>query len=424
MGEISYRKRGKKWEYRFEGAPINGKRNQISKGGFPTKAECIEAAEEAKRRYNMGGQKLISKEISVADYLDSWYDTYCTMNFKYNTLDSYSRLIRNYLKPKFGAYKLTALTNGGVQEYVYELKKRGLSKQTISKIISILSSAYEYAIEPLHYANQNPCIGIKYPKTKNQHAKGHYYIAAETYENILQIFNGKPHFQIPIMLGYHCGLRIGEAFGLTWDDVDFNSNTITIRQQFVSKPKNITRASSNSENNGRTSTSWYFSSLKTSASHRTISVDADMIAHLKKYYLSQQQNMRDYAEYYKEYYLKDEIDERGEHAQLLYSLPHSVPSDRPRIPLVMVRENGEYANTISFKYASRVIHEKINEPFDFHSLRHTHATMLAEAGANPEVVRRRLGHTDIKTTLQYYTHPTDTLEKDMMDKLEKMFAHK
>ena len=134
--------------------------------------------------------------------------------------------------------------------------------------------------------------------------------------------------------------------------------------------------------------------------------------------------MRNYAEYYREYYLKDEIDERGEHAWLLYSLPHSTPCDRPKIPLVTVRENGEYANTRSFKYASRVIHEKIDAPFDFHSLRHTHATMLAEAGANPEVVRRRLGHTDIKTTLQYYTHPTDTLEKDMVDKLEKMFAHK
>ena len=48
----------------------------------------------------------------------------------------------------------------------------------------------------------------------------------------------------------------------------------------------------------------------------------------------------------------------------------------------MIAENGQYTSTDSFKYAARIIHNELQLGFDFHSLRHAHATMLIEAGAN------------------------------------------
>ena len=56
-----------------------------------------------------------------------------------------------------------------------------------------------------------------------------------------------------------------------------------------------------------------------------------------------------------------------------------------------------YTMLIHFKYCSRIIHHEMHLAFDYHSLRHTHATLLIESGANVKDVQSRLGHTNIET---------------------------
>lgn len=62
--------------------------------------------------------------------------------------------------------------------------------------------------------------------------------------------------------------------------------------------------------------------------------------------------------------------------------------------------------------------------FDYHSLRHTHATMLIEAGANVKNVQTRLGHTNIQTTLQTYVHDTEKLGEQSVELFEQITAEK
>ena len=88
----------------------------------------------------------------------------------------------------------------------------------------------------------------------------------------------------------------------------------------------------------------------------------------------------------------------------------------------MRKENGQYSSTDSFKYAARVIHYDLGINFNFHSLRHTHATMLIESGVSPKAVQARLGHENIETTLQTYVHNTEIMEQDAVDVFEKVVS--
>ena len=62
--------------------------------------------------------------------------------------------------------------------------------------------------------------------------------------------------------------------------------------------------------------------------------------------------------------------------------------------------------------------------FDYHSLRHTHATMQIEASANEKNVQLRLGHTDIRTTLQTYVHDTEKMDTQSVELFEKNHTRK
>ena len=85
----------------------------------------------------------------------------------------------------------------------------------------------------------------------------------------------------------------------------------------------------------------------------------------------------------------------------------------PEIMPLSVRENGELLTPESFKYCARVVHHELNNPlFHSHSLRHTHGTILAENGAQPKTVMERLGHKDIKTTMERYVFNTEKMQDD------------
>ena len=67
-----------------------------------------------------------------------------------------------------------------------------------------------------------------------------------------------------------------------------------------------------------------------------------------------------------------------------------------------------------------IIHHEMHLAFDYHNLRHTHATLLIESGADVKNVQTRLGHTNIETTLQTYVHATEKMAEHSVDLFEKI----
>ena len=122
--------------------------------------------------------------------------------------------------------------------------------------------------------------------------------------------------------------------------------------------------------------------------------------------------------------LKKETDEKGNDMYRIVPVQKCAASQLPRTRLVCIDKNGQYTSTDSFKYCSRVIHNELQLAFDYHSLRHTHATMLIEAGANIKNVQVRLGHANIQTTLQTYVHDTEKMAEQSVELFEQAAAIK
>lgn len=418
------RKRGTTWSYYFDLGKVGGKRQKKEKGGFKTKKEAEAALAKAISEYNHAGMIFEPSEITVSDFLDQWYDLYCKPNLKYNTQLGYLRIIEGHLKPKFGVYRIKALTSAILQEYANSLKMNGYSKSHMVGILSVLGAALDYAVEPLHYLLANPMRYVKYPKVEKK-PRERIILELDEWQKIINRFPAGSRYYIPLMIGFYTGLRISEAFALTWEDIDLKNRTLSVSKQVVKRNFGAdVRKAIEKYGKKEFRSSWYFTSTKTPASQRVVYFGDTLYQALKTEKIAQMEHELKYSEFYTIHVLKKEIDEKGNDMFRIIPLQKCVNSSLPRINLICIAENGEYTSTDSFKYCSRIIHKELLLAFDYHSLRHTHATLLIESGADIKDVQERLGHTNIQTTLQTYVHDTDTMKARSVELFEQAVNQK
>lgn len=392
------------WEYRFEIASVGGQRKHQSKAGFKTKKDAEIAGTKAMAEYSNTGRTFSPSEISVADYLDYWLENAIKKNidhgYTYKTYENYEIKVRVHLKPAFGMYRLSAFqySTDIIQQWVDEMKIKGLSKNMIKNTLSCLSGALNYAITPLKYIQYNPCLPVKIGKipikTKTkEHTE--YVCSKDEFDHIMDRFPTSNNFHLALLAPYYIGTRIGETFAIDFlQDIDFDKHEIHINQQMV-KIKNT----------------WFFKPPKYE-SYRTIPIGKTLETTLKEIYRTRRKNQLFYGPYYMRTYVLPDysiVQARSDQA-----MPY-----REIMPLC-VKEDGTLLTPDSFKYCARVIHYELNNPlFHSHCLRHTHGTILAENGVNPKTVMERLGHKDIKVTLQTYTFNTDLMQQTAVDIFER-----
>ena len=403
MGSVTARKRGTKWEYRYEIASQAGKRQWDTKGGFRTKAEALEAGNVAYNEYKNSGLKFSPNNISVSDYLDYYYDTYCKINLGDATLRNYEKKIRLYIKPFLGKYELQSLNASVCQEFINHIFNEGYSKNSRIVIKSILNKALNYAVEPLHYIRSNPLLYVRNPlpnavPDKPVKKKIREAVTPEQWKAIIARFPEGSSCHVPLMLAYHCGLRLGEIFALTWDDIDFDNNKIDINKQIQMESSGY----------------WTLCAPKYN-SYRKIAMSTTLSSLLKREKAKQDKARPYYDEYYAHQYVNPQ-------RQLIQDIQgYTVPEGGTEIFLINVRENGTYCQPRITQHLGRIVHYQLGFPlFDMHSLRHTHCCMLLEEGAPIKFVQQRLGHKDIETTLNIYAHLTDKMEEQGVEILNRL----
>ncbi len=399
MAGVSTEKRGSKWRYRFDVSQVDGKMVRISHGGFATEKEAMAAGIRMLKEYEKTGDVFTPCELSYGDYLTEWMERYCKPNLKPETVVNYEKRIRLHIRPKLEMYKLKNLTSAVLQDLINEKFQAGYSRNTLSTIRGILSSSLDYAVEPMKYIEKNPMAYVKLPSYRAKaevptRREPHVYIQPEQMSQILTRFPEGSTAHIPLQLGYRCGLRIGEAFAIFWSDIDFKNHTLSINRQMQWD---------------KSAQLWYLTEPKYE-SFRTIDLDDEIFDLLVR--------EKDRQERAKEYRGKSWVQQYESKKRLI-----NTSGDGEPIDMVMVRDDGSLIAPRIMQHVSSIIHYQMKFPeFDFHSLRHTHCSMMIAAGAPLKYVQTRMGHRRSDVTLNVYQHITEVMEESGKDVLNTMFG--
>lgn len=385
------------WRYVVElPRSADGTRNRKKKSGFKNKSEAKKAAKALENQYIRGEFDNKNADMLYSDYLDFWITQIEGVNvFKTSTIQNYKKQIKNHLNPKLGLYSLKALNHIILQDFLNQLAKNGYRKNTIENIKSTLSKSLKYAFNTVHFIDSDPTqsliIPVSNPKIKLNSQQENVFIPKENINKLLDRFpEGNPD-HIPILFGYKCGLRDGEAYAVRWSDINFEEATLNINKQLQFNLD---------------TKEWCLVPPKYN-SVRVIGLDKDFVRVLKNELNHQKELKTKFKNY-----TNPLIDRFG-----IINYENGEKAD-----FVIRKPDGAFLSSNARQHIARVAHYELEIPYTYHSLRHTHATMLAESGFDPLYTKERLGHKNYNVTMKYYVHPTSKTRLDGQEQLENLLA--
>lgn len=327
---------------------VTGKQIQKYRSGFSTKKEAraeysklILAAEE-----ELAMEK---KQPSFKQFIEEIYLPWYKTQVKESTYKNRLNTIEKHFK-FFYRKKVNEIEPIHVQTWQLKLAK-DYSPNYVRIIQGMLSLAFDRAII-LGLAKKNPARMVGNIKSKK--VKVDFWTLEEFQKVISLLYKGdyyEHYLFICFWLLFTTGLRIGEAAALQWEDIDFESGIISVTKTLYYKSMN----------------EYTFVDPKTSASIRTVVIDKDTIRELKDWMEVQKKVLKDC------------------NFVLSYS---GIPTSKHTLPRALEKLAG----------LAGVHRIKI------HALRHSHVALLISMGVNPLIVKDRLGHEKIQTTLGTYGH--------------------
>jgi integrase len=365
--------------------PRTGKRKQKTVSGFKTKKEAQLAAAAIQQELSQG-TFIAEKDISFKEFVSEWIKLYQT-SVKVSTVR-----VRHHESGKlmeyFEGYQVKQVSKKMYQDVLADLYEKGYALNTIAGIHStgkmIFSKAIELEViknDPTQYAKlPRPQKTVEEIENEEQVIK---YLEKEELARFLQTAKEQGlerDYAIFTTLAYS-GLRVGELCAMKWRDLSFTEHTVSITKTYYN-PKN--RA-----------TDYQLLTPKTSTSRRSIELEPSVFKELEK--LKAKQNE-------------------------LKMLNRDVYYDNDFVFAKTAKNMGypEFIKTIQNRMRRLLKLADLNEGLTPHSLRHTHTSLLAEAGVGIHEIMERLGHQDDEITKRVYLHVTKTMKKEASHKFGEL----
>ncbi|WP_096635797.1 tyrosine-type recombinase/integrase [Clostridium cochlearium] len=371
------RKKGNRWYYYLDLGTVDGKRKKIERSGGATKKEALQALNEAIMKYRHGYVE--PQKMTVGEYLTDWIENFIKENRKINTYYRYRELFNNNIKSHIEGILLKDLKPIHIENLILSEKKKKLSGSTLQGIYGVLNSAFNRGVK-LQLMYDNPCRFVYRPKRDKFKANT---LSVEEINKIFNILDKDNYNDYIMSLGLsivlELGLRRGELGGLEWNNINFKNNCVTIENNLIYTNSDVR-----------------ITSTKTDESERTIYLSDNLIKLLKSHKKIQNANKLKYGSLYE----KNIFDDK-------------------KFDFIMTWENGKVVHPNYYTARFRKIMNKLD--FDrnirFHDLRHTNATLLLQGGVDFKVIQTRLGHADIHTTLNIYSHVNLEMQKLATEKI-------
>ena len=320
--------------------------------------EVLTRAEKAQEAAEMARQAALIQ--TVRQYGENVFMPAKTVTCSENTRSSFQACLNLFIYPALGELKLHEVKSADISALLLHIQASGKAHATCVKVYSILNLIFKMAYLS-EMIDRNPMDKVERPKPRKDEVKDKKVesFTASELSYILDCLNKEPlKWQAYVRLMIDTGIRRAEACGLTWDNVNFAENTISITKTLNYTPQKGV----------------YEDTTKNSKS-RVIDVDADIMALLRR--LQREQAAIHISRY-------------------VFTQDGSAAPMFPQTPERYMQQFGK-------RYGVEHMHP--------HKLRHSFASVAITSGADVASVSEILGHSDKAVTLRVYAHADEESRK-------------
>jgi integrase len=270
-------------------------------------------------------------------------------NVRPSTLEQYKGHVENHLKPYFGKGKVNRINFTSIEEFTADCRKKSINPATLKKLLVTLGQIMSYSVRK-GFRESNPVREIEKPKVTR--GKKVEFLKPKEIRAFIDEAESE-RFRTLLTLAVMSGMRQGEILGLKWTDVDWFNCQVHVRRTY---------------NHGQ------FHEPKSETSRRSIDLGPTVIKRLKVWKMASIPNALD----------------------LVFTNEAGKPYDARNLV------NREFTPALR-RAGLRII--------NFHTLRHTYASLLIDRGEHPKYIQSQMGHSSINVTMDVYGHLMRTVNQ-------------